>query len=281
MKKRRSFFYPFILFLTKIFIFCYPIQSFCEVPFDLKNILSRKKIIVALSSTNYPPFFYLGKDRQLYGYDVEIAKDIAKKLGVKLEIEKSGKNFLDVVKLIEKSKADLAISAVSATLSRALTVHFSDPYLLANQCLLLNRVLELKIKNDEISFQHHNIQVAILKNSAYEEFANENKLYFGEKFKNFNFIHYENLDQAVSDVISGKIFALYTDEIHINYILNHKKNANIYVRKKILEGAFDPISIVVNWKNQNLKSWINLYIKRMKQNGQEKFLSQKYLRNSR
>lgn len=68
------------------------------------------------------------------------------------------------------------------------------------------------------------------------------------------------------------------DEIYANNLLANDKRANLYVRKKIVTDAVDPICIILNWKAPNLANWINLYITRMKNNGKEKTLAKKYMK---
>ncbi len=275
--------------LTKLSIcFLYIILSFssqffqskanAEIPSDIKKIIARGKIIVAINSVDYPPFFYSKVVNKLEGFDIEIAEDIAKYLGVAVEYNRSASTFEDVVKLVENDQADIAISAISSTLSRGLTVRFSDPYLTPNQCLVVNRILEVKISN-HTKIAPELLKIAILNNSSYEDFSKQNNEYFDNTYKNLSIVKYDSLEQAFSDVIEGKILGLYIDEIHANYIMKNKKLANIYLRKKIIAESIDPISIAINWKNPNLAYWINLYIKRMNNNGKAKYLTLKYLRD--
>lgn len=270
-------FITLIYFIMSFSFFYFHPKINAEIPADIKKIISRGKIIVAVNSIDYPPFFYQTKDKKFEGFDIEMAEDIAKHLGVNIEYNRSASTFIDVVKLVENEQADIAISAISGTLSRGLNVRFSDPYLTPNQCLILNRILEVKISN-HTEIDPTLLKIAILNNASYEEFAKQNNNYFDSSFKNLSIVKYDSLDQAIKDVIEGKVLGLYVDEIFANNIIKNQKLAHIYVRKKIVTDAIDPISIALNWKSPNLTYWINLYIKRMKNNGKEKFLTLKYLR---
>ncbi|WP_186648800.1 ABC transporter substrate-binding protein [Fluviispira vulneris] len=275
--------FKFISFFIKKLFYILLIQFFfiqyanAEIPPDIKKIISRGKIIVALKTGNYPPFFYEDEKKKLKGYDIDIAQDIAKNLGVSLEFNRNANTFADVIKLVENDSADLAISAISSTLSRGISVNFSEPYLFPNQSLIVNRLLEIKIRNNtEVDKEF--LKIAVLKNSAYEDYVKNNLNNIDVLLKNATIVKYDDLESALTDVISGKILSLFVDEIYANYIIKNRKLANIYVRRKIIEGELDPISIVVNWHNPNLLNWVNLYVNRMKYDGKNKYLAQKYLK---
>jgi ABC-type amino acid transport substrate-binding protein len=269
-----------ILFYFLYLIICiFNNYSFAETPSDIKKIIQKGKLVVAINSVDYPPFFYHNKKGILDGYDIEIANDIAKFLGVKVEFNRSAVTFQDVVKLVQDEHADIAISAISATLSRGLNVRFSEPYLTPNQCLILNRILEVKIGN-KVNLNPDQLKVAVLGNSSYEDFFQQNMLYFDNIFKTKEFIKYNSLDKILKDVTEEKILGFYADEIYANHIIKNKKIANIYIRKKIITDAIDPISIAINWNSPNLAEWINLYIKKLKQSGKAKYLNNKYLREN-
>ena len=273
MTKIRRKIFQLIVFLSLINFS----SAKAEIPPDIKKIISRGKIIIAINGINYPPFFYEAKNNKLEGIDVDISKDIAKYLGVNVEFDRSAKTFKDVVKLVENEKADLAISALSGTLNRGISVRVSNPYFLPNQVVITNRLLELKINND-LKIPPENGKIAVSNNAAYEDFANQNYEFFKSNFKDFSFVKYDSLENAFNDVIEGKILGLYVDEIYANNLLASDKRANLYVRKKIVTDAVDPICIILNWKAPNLANWINLYITRMKNNGKEKALAKKYMK---
>ncbi|RDB35940.1 MAG: amino acid ABC transporter substrate-binding protein [Spirobacillus cienkowskii] len=268
-----------IFFFLYLIILFFNYNLFAELPADIKKIIQKGKLVVAINSVDYPPFFYHNKHGNFEGYDIELANDIAKFLGVKVEFNRSAGTFQDVVKLVQDEHADIAISAISATLSRGLNVRFSEPYLTPNQCLILNRILEVKIGN-KAKLNNDQLKVAVLSNSSYEDFFQQNILYFDNIFKTKDFIKYNSLDKILKDVTEEKILGFYADEIYANHIIKNKKIANIYVRKKIITDATDPISIAINWNSPNLAEWINLYIKKLKQSGKTKYLNNKYLREN-
>src|ERR1043166_3923931 len=82
-------------------------------PQEIKRIINAGKIVVAMHRDDRVPFFMHDGSGNFIGYDVEIANDIAKKLGVKVEFLRTAKFYDDVVTQIEKGEADLGISKLS------------------------------------------------------------------------------------------------------------------------------------------------------------------------
>jgi polar amino acid transport system substrate-binding protein len=61
---------------------------------DIKTILDRGELIVAMTAGDQPPFYYVEPEGQLAGLDATLARDIASRLGVKVSFNVS---FLPIV----------------------------------------------------------------------------------------------------------------------------------------------------------------------------------------
>ncbi|WP_348945227.1 transporter substrate-binding domain-containing protein [Chitinibacter sp. FCG-7] len=79
-----------------------------------------------------PPFGFVDeKTRQLIGFDVEIAQAIAKKLGVKLELQAT--NPANRIPLLIANKVDLVAANFTITDERRKQLEFSTPYFATGQ----------------------------------------------------------------------------------------------------------------------------------------------------
>lgn len=105
----------------------------------IEAIKSKGKLVVALNP-DFAPFEYQkvvdGKN-QIVGSDIELAKAIATKLGVELEL--SPMSFDNVLASVQSGKADLAISGVSKTDERSKVFDFSIPYYTAKNKLIVKK----------------------------------------------------------------------------------------------------------------------------------------------
>ncbi|MBS9334561.1 ABC transporter substrate-binding protein/permease [Fructobacillus sp. M1-13] len=103
----------------------------------LEKIQKRGKLVVGLSADYAPYEFHTqenGKD-EIVGFDVSLAKAIAKKLDVKLEIKDMGMDAL--LGAMKTGKIDMIVSGYSATEDRKSQVDFSNVYLKAPQTMLV------------------------------------------------------------------------------------------------------------------------------------------------
>ncbi len=91
----------------------------------LSTIMARKSIRVAVP-TDYPPFGFVGSDMQPQGMDIDMARLIAAKLGVKLELVPV--TAPNRVAYLQTKKTDLTISSLGKTTERAKVIDFSIAY---------------------------------------------------------------------------------------------------------------------------------------------------------
>ncbi len=136
----------------------------------LEEIKKSGKIIMGCNA-NYPPFEFHTKENgkdEINGFDIMIGKEIAKDLGVELEI--SDMEFSSVVTSCETGVIDIALSGVSKTAEREKSIDFSDIYYEPKNYLLVNKTdlgkykSEDDIKNLSIGVQTATIQENVAKN---------------------------------------------------------------------------------------------------------------------
>lgn len=91
----------------------------------LDDIMQRKKMLVAID-LGAPPFGLMDAKLQAQGSDVDVARMLAKDMGVELEIvQVTGPNRIP---FLMTGKADMVISSFSITPERAKVVSFTNPY---------------------------------------------------------------------------------------------------------------------------------------------------------
>lgn len=92
---------------------------------ELADILTTGKIKIGIPE-NFPPFGSLGAEGEYEGYDVDVAKLVAKDLEVELELVPVTSK--QRIPFLETNKADLIISSMGANPSRAKSIWFSSAY---------------------------------------------------------------------------------------------------------------------------------------------------------
>jgi polar amino acid transport system substrate-binding protein len=91
----------------------------------LNQVLAAGKLVVA-TDANYPPFSWANDDGVLVGFDVDVAKEVARRLGV--EIEFKTPSWDEVTSGHWGAQWDVSIGSMTPTDQRSLVLWFTDPY---------------------------------------------------------------------------------------------------------------------------------------------------------
>lgn len=104
---------------------------------SIVKIKEKGKLVLA-TSPDYPPYeFKTIKDGKLeiVGFEIEMAKKFAEKLGVDLEIKEM--DFKLVIESVKKGEADIAMAGISPTPQRAEQVGMTEGYYKSEQTALI------------------------------------------------------------------------------------------------------------------------------------------------
>ncbi|WP_185961550.1 transporter substrate-binding domain-containing protein [Telmatospirillum sp. J64-1] len=85
----------------------------------------QKGVMTAGSSAAYPPFEFV-QDGKLVGFDIDMAEELGRRMGVKIEFEKI--DFKGIVAALQSGRVDSLITALTWTPERAERIAFSIPY---------------------------------------------------------------------------------------------------------------------------------------------------------
>ncbi len=242
---------------------------------DIAAIQKRGVLVAAFYQGQMPPFFMQDQNGVWSGIDVDFAEMIAKQLGVKLAI-KTSSTYDGVIDLLATGKADMGLGLLTITPERALIVKFSDSYYNFHPHLLVNRLqlgqLDWTVWN---MVDHMETTTKPLKFGALESSANIEILQ--QAFPAATVIAYPSMDAALQAVVDGQVFASVGNtpqQVH-NWLEQHPQNilqvADIEMPDKLVSTA-----IAVPWQDEQLRQFLNVYIRYMKQNGLTSQLFQKY-----
>lgn len=231
---------------------------------DINDIIKRGEIVVcSVSNTSNSLFLMKKKGSEkaekldLIGADIELAKKIAKGLGVRLVFRLCYKRYEDVVNAIANGEGDIGLAKLSYTSKRSRKIMFTEPYVIARKTLLMNRQIAEsnrdKCLNELINNKQFKIGVA--KDASYVEFA---KLLF-PKVEVLEMNNWEK--QTVEKLTNKEIVATLRDNLRINLLMNQHPELSLKFISIILKGENDYISGIVNYKSLALLNWINTFIK--------------------
>lgn len=120
-----------------------------EKPQDIyRTIINRDKLIVGVQY-DAKPFGFIDENGKLEGVDVDIAKELAKRiLGDESKIEFREVSPSTRIEAITSGEVDMVIATMSITPQRKLIVSFSDPYFIAGQAIAVPIDSDIKTYND-------------------------------------------------------------------------------------------------------------------------------------
>lgn len=232
-----------------------------DYPPDIKKILDKKRLVVALTEPDQPPFFMVGKDGALYGFDIELARGIGKELGVEIVFDRSAKTFNDLTDVVNKKHADVVISKLSKTLTRSKRLLFTEPYIVLRKGLLINRLKLARMKGgaDTAEFvKKIRGDIGVIAGSSYQEFAKR-------MFPNANIRPYKTWDDVIRAVTGGEILAAFRDEIELKKVIKTQPDVALKLQTVVFKDTEDPIAMAVSWDNPHLQYWLNQYLQTYRQ----------------
>jgi polar amino acid transport system substrate-binding protein len=90
----------------------------------LDQVLSTKRLRAGINPT-LPPFGTFNERNQIDGFDADIAREIAKQMGVELEIVQVGSP--DRIPFLQADRIDIVLGAMTRTVQRALVIDYTVP----------------------------------------------------------------------------------------------------------------------------------------------------------
>ena len=230
---------------------------------DINDIIKRGEIVVCSVSNTSNPLFLMKKkgseDKEnldLVGADIELAKRIAKGLGVRLVFRLCYKDYEDVVKAIAKGEGDIGLAKLSYTTERSRKVMYTEPYVIAKKTLLMSR--QIAESNQEKSVKDlvndERFKIGVAKGASYVEFV---KLLF-PKSQILELNNWEK--QSVEKLKNKEIIATLRDNLRVNLLMNEHPELSLKFIPIILKGENDYISGIVNYKSLELLNWINKFL---------------------
>ena len=261
----------FLFLLFSAVVYAQLPTSTVPLPPDIAAIKKKNVLIVSMTKKDNPPFFS-GEGDDIKGLDVEIARRIGIVIGVPVQFRRDAESFAEVVEQVRTGGADLAVSKLSITGPRLLTVRFSDPYIKLKQAMIINRLwLSQNSQGREIYqvIRDFNGKISFIRNSSYDTFARAN-------FPKAVYTPEDSWDAIVKNVTNGTIAAGYRDEFEIKKISFEKPEAAITTKTVTISDSIDNIAVAVHHNSTQLLSIVNYVIRNEYSNIDTKKLMDRY-----
>lgn len=226
----------------------------------LATVKARGTLKVALEGT-YPPFNYKDqKTGQLAGYDVDVARLLAAKLGVKVEFVSS--EWASILAGLSANKYDVIISQVGINPKREQAFDFSTPYIYSMPQLIVRKD-EKAVYTSLADLKGKKLGVG--QGSVYEQQA--------KAVPGIDVRSYAAAPDTMSDLASGRLDAALNDSLMSAYLL---KISKLPIKAGAQVGAVERMGIPFHKGNPEFKAALNKALADVAADGSLKAISIKW-----
>ncbi len=216
----------------------------------------------------YPPFNFFDTDKQLQGFDVEIAKALCDKMNVTCEFV--AQDWDGIIPALQANKYDAIVASMSITEERKKQVDFTDKYYNTPARFIVRKdsgitdVTPAGLKGKAVGAQSATIHANFLE---------------GE-YKDSDLKLYGTQDEANMDLVSGRLDAVLADSIVLYEWLEKTDEGKCctFIGEPMTDPSYfgDGAGIAVRKEDQDLKKMFNDALAAIVADGTYEKINQKY-----
>ncbi|MBU3144321.1 ABC transporter substrate-binding protein [Clostridium sp. CF012] len=217
-------------------------------------------ILTIGTDDSYPPMEFRDSKNNLVGFDVDLANEIGKKLGVKIEYTTT--DFNGILLALNSSRFNIILAALSITDKRKESIDFSDSYLMGGQVIAIKQG-NTSIKNlEDLKGKIVACQLGSTGDAA------------ATAIKGLKEIKkYDKITEAFQELSSKRVDAVVMDAQVGGYYVSKKPGEFVVLKDRISE---EPIGIGFNKEDKELKVAVQKALNELKSDGTLSKLSQKW-----
>jgi len=226
---------------------------------SLSKIKAKGKLVVGINAEFAPFEFHAmvdGKDT-IVGFDVDLAKDIAKDMGVELELKEL--SFDALLTTLQSGQVDVVISGVSATEERRKSVDFSESYQKGTESLLTTKGNLSKFNSfNDLREKKIGIQLSSLQDKLMQSLLPDGK-----------YTKIESMNTLFLSLKSNQIDGIVTSTIVAQMAVNANPELVIATKVEIDDSSLNSPGTAVAMRkgSASLQTQINSTVKRLKESG--------------
>ena len=224
---------------------------------------AKKKIVIGLDD-NFPPMGFKDEKNNIVGFDIDMAKEAAKRLGI--EVEFKGIDWSSKEAELNSKRIDALWNGMNITEERKKNVLFSDPYMESKQLIFVLANSPIKsaadLKGEVVGVQQSSIGEEVV--------TKDEKLKATLK----DFKKYPDCVAAFMDLKTGRLDAVVTDEILGRYYMSKEAGAYIAIEQPL--GEVGVYGVGFRKDDKELRDKVQNVLNEMKKDGTSAKISQKW-----
>ena len=234
---------------------------------DSSHVTDEKVFVIGLDD-EYAPMGFRDKNNELVGFDIDLAREAAKRLGIKFEFKPI--DWVDKERELTSGKIDLIWNGLDIAPERKGYILYSKPYMDNRQIILVKKGNTQGIQSEnDLAGKKIGTQAG----STSETYIDRNKSF---KDSLAEFRTYGNYKTAFRDLEKGTVDALVCDEILSRYEIS--QNPDRFEIIDVTVGAACEIGIGFRKGDIELRDQIQKVFDEMVADGTAKKISEKWFR---
>ncbi len=213
----------------------------------------------------YAPFNYRTADGDLTGYDVDVAREVGKRIGA--DIEFVCQEWDGMIPALLANKFDLIVASMSITEKRLKQIDFSAPYRVSIGQFVARKDAGLALFNADGSVNpagFEGIRVGLERSSTYEEWMKA-------KVPDAEIVYYDGNEPMYLDLAAGRVDAIMTNPMkaYLKFLSDEGNKDFDVVGPQIEEVEYFGIGVGVGMRQgqEDLKGQIDTALKGMTEDG--------------
>ncbi len=214
------------------------------------------------------PFEMTDKKGRFVGFDIDVAKEMAKAMGVKFTPVNTA--WDGIIPSLITNKFDIIISGMTVLQERNLKVNFADPYIIVGQTILLNKKHEGVIK----SYKD-------LNNAKYivtSKLGTTGEKAAKAKISKATYKSFETSTEAALEVLNGKADAFVYDlPFCVVFMAKQGEGKIIFLDEPF---TFEPLAWAINKGDPDFLNFLNNFLRQLKNDGRYEKIYNKWIKST-
>lgn len=228
------------------------------------DAIKKAGVIKMFTNATFPPYEYR-KGQDIVGVDVDVANEIAKDLGVKLEV--TDIEFDSIIPAVQTGKASFGAAGMSITEDRLQQVDFSIEYATSRQ-YIITKADKKYSKFSELGGLKVGVQTGTTAHLIMQDEIEKGSL--KDKSKESDIKPYKSALEAAQDLMMGRIDAVIIDKLPAENIVKANEGKGIAANELFNDDGSnteEKYAICVEKGNKSLLEAINATLKRLLEEG--------------
>ena len=233
----------------------------------LKEIIDRGELRVGFEA-GYLPFEMTNKKGQFIGFDIDVAKEMAKAMKVKLKLINTA--WDGIIPALQTKKFDIIISGMTITQERNLSINFANPYIIIGQTILLNK----KHKGKITSYKQLNNKKYVITSKL----GTTGEQAIGRLMPKATYKSFEDSTEAALEVLNGKADAFVYDlPFCASFYEKQGTGKLIWLDQPI---TYEPLAWAIRKGDPDFLNWLNNFLRQLRNDGRYEKIYNKWIRST-